>query len=111
MRDNLCASLRRPCRTFRLRGVGIGVLLLLGFGAMGCGSSGSVSGKVYFHQKPLGGRTVTFTSPGNKTVVSQIGPDGSYTIPKIPTGEVQIAVETESAKPSEEREGMRPPKG
>jgi hypothetical protein len=77
---------------------------------MGCGSSGSVSGKVYFHQKPLGGGTVTFASPGNKTVVSQIGPDGSFTIPKIPTGEVQIAVETESAKPSEERGGMRPPK-
>jgi hypothetical protein len=67
----------------------------------GCGNRGSVSGKVYFKEQPLGGGTVVFTSAdGQGSKVADIQPDGSYTMDAIPAGPMKIAVETESVRPS-----------
>ena len=66
-----------------------GVLLLL---AAGCSSNGSVSGKVFYKDKPLTGGLVQFSHPQLGIVSSSIGADGSYQFAKIPPGEVKISV-------------------
>jgi hypothetical protein len=91
----------------------LGGVLAVGLASAGCSRSGTVSGKVSYKGETLGGGSVLFFSPGQKSVSATIGPDGSYTIAGIPSGEVKIAVETKSAQPTNE-EGMarrgQPPK-
>jgi hypothetical protein len=77
----------------------LGGVLLPGLLAAGCGNTGTVSGKVSYKGQPLGGGTILFVAPGQKTVKSAIAPDGSYTISGIPAGTIKIAVETKSAQP------------
>ena len=103
MPDTFCARPRRPAYH--------ALLLCLLLGAAGCGASGSVTGKVLYKGHPLEGGTVLFVSPGRASVTAEIGPDGSYSIPKIPAGPVHIAVETQSAKAGKVPKGMMPPKG
>jgi hypothetical protein len=91
--------------SLRSTGLSAGVLLL-SLVSMGCGSSGTVSGKVTYLGEDLGGGTVLFVSPGKKTERATIAPDGSYTIANIPAGTVKIAVETASARPPDQ-EAMR----
>jgi hypothetical protein len=91
--------------------VRLGLALLLLFGAAGCSSYGTVSGKVSHKGQTLGGGTVVFFSPGKGSVPAQISPDGSYTIAKVPIGPVKISVETASAKPAAAPKGMTPPPG
>jgi hypothetical protein len=86
-----------------------GLLVLLCLTAAGCGSYGSVSGKVTYKGEPLGAGTVLFYSEGQATGNSQIGPDGTYKIDKIAAGPVKIAVETASAKPTKRPPGMPTP--
>jgi hypothetical protein len=100
-----------PIRAMSLRQARLGLGLALMLGALGCSSSATVSGKITHKGQALGGGTVAFFSPGKSSVVSQISPDGSYTIAKIPTGPVKIAVETGSAKPAAAPKGMTPPPG
>jgi hypothetical protein len=77
--------------------------------AAGCGGRGSVSGKVYFQDQPLGGGTIVFTSAdGQGSKVADIQPDGTYTIEAIPAGPVRIAVETESVRPARSGTGAPP---
>jgi hypothetical protein len=77
-------------------------VLLPSLVSMGCGSSGTVSGKVTYLGQDLGGGTVLFSAPGKKTERATIAPDGSYTIANLPTGTVKIAVETASARPPDQ---------
>ena len=69
--------------------------------ATGCGAAKvNVSGKVNYKGAPLKGGTVTFASTtGKGDVTAQIGEDGSYTMEKVPVGQVKILVATESLKP------------
>src|SRR5437660_1764669 len=98
--------------------VGAAALALLPPSA-GCAGSGTITGKVTYQGRPLTGGTVQFTSTkGRGTRTVQIGEDGSYTIPNMPTGPVKIAVETKSAQPppvtttgDDPRARMRPPAG
>jgi hypothetical protein len=79
-----------------------GLGLLFGFVllSIGCGGTGTVSGKVYFQDQPLPGGTVIFTNADGKgTKTSQIQSDGSYTIEEMPVGQAKIGVETESINP------------
>jgi hypothetical protein len=77
--------------------------------AAGCSGRGSISGKVYFKDQPLGGGTVVFTSAdGQGSKVADIQPDGSYTIDAMPAGPVKIAVETESVRPARSGAGAPP---
>ena len=75
------------------------VCLLLG--TAGCASKGDISGKVLYRGKPVPGGTVTFLPAGGKGAFnSSIQQDGSYSLTKVPAGEVTITVETESKKPA-----------
>jgi hypothetical protein len=73
--------------------------LALALLAAGCGpSAGTISGKVTYNGETLGSGTVQFNGP-NATAMSGIAADGTYTIPKMPVGTVQIAVETTPPPP------------
>jgi hypothetical protein len=100
----------------RLARRGAAVLLLLG--AVGCGGTGTVTGKISYKGQTLGGGVVVFTVPGKGSVRSDIGEDGSYTISKCPTGTAKVTVETKSAQGTAIRDpragpnaGRQPPPG
>jgi hypothetical protein len=77
------------------------LILLMPLGLVGCSSSGTVSGKVSYKGTMLKGGTVTFVHPeGKASATTQIGEDGSYTIPKIPPGDVKICVDTSMLNPA-----------
>jgi hypothetical protein len=86
--------MRQMLRTLtRLLGP-VGAVLVLA-GATGCGGTGTITGKVTYQGRPLTGGTVLFTSASGKgSQSSPIGPDGSYTIEKMPTGPAKVAVDT-----------------
>jgi hypothetical protein len=77
--------------------------------ALGCGGKraakveanrGPATGTVTLEGKPLKGGSITFISVKDATyhMTCMIKPDGSFTVGNAPLGEVQVAVETESAK-------------
>jgi len=94
---------------------GICLALLALVGLSGCGgSTTTVKGKVYLDDKPLKGGNVTFTSVAGKGGDSSaIEEDGSYTIRRVPTGKVKIAVDTSSLNPAGRTEARKyePPPG
>jgi hypothetical protein len=61
--------------------------------SVGCGSKGTVSGKVFYEGKPLPGGMVTFL-PADATGAfhSVINEDGSYKVAGIPPGPATITV-------------------
>jgi hypothetical protein len=91
--------LRLP-RAARFGALPLALLALLNLS--GCGSpTGSVSGKVLLKDKPVKGGVVTFINPeGGASGSCEIAEDGSYSIPKIGTGNVKICVDTESFNPA-----------
>jgi hypothetical protein len=61
--------------------------------AAGCGSGGTVSGKVYYKGQPLTGGIVHFVPEGKSGRFSSvIGTDGSYSVSKLPRGQAKISV-------------------
>jgi hypothetical protein len=85
-------------------------------GVVGCGAkTATVSGKVYLDGKLLKGGNVTFaSSEGKGTVSTPIKEDGTYSREDVPTGKVNIAVETESLNPANRPTGAmayKPPGG
>ena len=85
------------------RGVLTAVFLSLIFLAnLGCSpSKGEVSGTVtYKGQKVTGGSVVFHSTEGKGSVPATIGEDGTYSAPKVPSGEVKVTVETDSVKPA-----------
>ncbi len=76
----------------------------------GCSSHGTVSGKITYQGEPLRGGTVVFTSGGGKVTRSaEVGPDGSYIVADVPTGEARITVDTRFAQPPPWMESGRGP--
>jgi hypothetical protein len=68
----------------------LGTLLIL---SAGCGSRGTVSGKVTMKDELLRHGMVTFATPdGTWSQTSGIGEDGRYTIERVPPGPVKISV-------------------
>ncbi len=69
-------------------------LLLAGIacGAVGCGGTGNVSGKVYLQESPVTSGNVFFYQQGANSVTAAIGADGSYRAENVPTGTVKVAV-------------------
>ena len=86
--------LSRPC----WRGLLLVSLLLL---ASGCGGrKGSVSGKVYYKNEPLKlGMVQFFPEKEGGSFSAQIGPDGSYSISKLPKGPAKISVSASAGNP------------
>ncbi len=79
---------------------GLVVLLIL---SAGCGSKGTVSGKVTVKDEVVHNGMVTFMTPDRKwSQTSSIGEDGRYTIERVPVGPVKISVYsgTGSKRPS-----------
>lgn len=76
-----------------------GLLLVEGCG----GGKGTVSGKVSYQGKPVRGGNVAFIPEAGSPVNSPIEADGTYTIRKIPPGNVKITVETDSFRPPLEK--------
>lgn len=75
---------------------GASLLLLL---CTGCGSNGELSGTVSYKGKPLKGGYVTFVAKdGGLTFPSPISSTGSYSIPKLPSGDYKVCVDTEFLK-------------
>jgi hypothetical protein len=76
----------------------LGATCLLGFALMcasGCGkSTGSVTGTVKLKSgTPVSaGSTVTFWSSNNRAYPAEVGADGKYAVPDVPTGEMKVTV-------------------
>lgn len=80
----------------------------------GCGSSGTVSGKITYEGQPLNGGTVTFiSSQDGKPYSGPIQSDGSYRVEKIPTGKTKITVQVPEPPqiPDIARKSFGPPPG
>jgi hypothetical protein len=76
---------------------GLGVLLIL---SAGCGSKGTVSGKVTVNDQPVRRGTVTFIASASTWASAvPIGEDGSYTIVNAPSGPVKITVASAEPNP------------
>lgn len=66
-----------------------------------CGCSkgkATVNGKVTFNNQPVGVGTVTFWTSDNRSAQAPLKPDGSYSMPDAPVGEVKITVTTPPPK-------------
>jgi len=78
------------------RGLMLLVLLTPALVLFGCGSkTGTISGKVTYQGKPLGGGSVNFLSEGpNPTMkTGGIQKDGSYSVSGVPVGPAKITVQ------------------
>jgi hypothetical protein len=72
----------------RLRVLAVGLFVV----ACGCSSKGTVSGKVNYRGKPVVWGTVTVIASDNVQYAAQITPEGTYSIPNVPTGPAKFAV-------------------
>jgi hypothetical protein len=85
---SMTTTLKAPWRRLEVWLLLAGTLL-----AGGCGkSTGSVSGKVTYKGQPLSSGKVTFLGE-RASAFGLIGPDGTYSIPNAPAGQVTITVE------------------
>jgi len=82
--------------------------LAFGTGCPGKAGTNAVSGKVTLDGKPVSG-TVIFVWPDSKELASPIGPDGSYSIPNPPPGQVKILVKGMTSGAVEAPVGGPPP--
>jgi len=69
--------------------LGCALVLLVGCGGS---STGSVSGKVTFQNKPVVCGSVTIIGSDKKARNGAIQPDGTYTVEKVAVGEAQVGV-------------------
>ncbi len=75
------------------RGTPVGSLLLLAILTAGCSrGTGNISGTVKFNGEPLPAGTITFYDQDNGTSSDAIKPDGTYSVKKVPTGPVKVAI-------------------
>jgi hypothetical protein len=66
--------------------------LCLALLAGGCGSRGTVSGKVTHKGKPVVWGTVSVFASDDVQYAGQLTPEGTYSIPDVPSGQVRITV-------------------
>ena len=59
---------------------------------VGCGSKGTISGKVTYKGKSLASGSVSVIASDNIQYVSAIAPDGTYSIANVPTGPARFTV-------------------
>jgi hypothetical protein len=75
--------------SLRLRAALVAAVLAL---AAGCGSKAAVTGKVTYRGVPVTGGSVTLVASDGTAYSGTIQADGTYSIPDVPTGSVQIGV-------------------
>jgi hypothetical protein len=84
-------------------------VLLLALAA-GCGGGDcTLAGKVKFQGRPVASGTVIATGSDGIRRTGNIGPDGSYSVEKLPPGPVKLAVE--SPEPPDPATWQPPPTG
>jgi hypothetical protein len=67
--------------------------LALALLASGCGPRyGNISGKVTYKGAPVAGGTITFYDSVNQNRSTDIKPDGTYTIPRVASGQARVTV-------------------
>ena len=59
---------------------------------VGCETKTSVSGKVTYQGAPVTAGSVTLVASSGNVYTGNLNPDGTFTIPDVPTGDVQVAV-------------------
>jgi hypothetical protein len=72
----------------RLAALAVGVLLA----ASGCTSKTTVTGKVTYKGKPVIWGTVSVIASDNIQYAAQITPEGTFSIPNVPSGPAKFAV-------------------
>jgi hypothetical protein len=60
--------------------------------AAGCGSSTNVTGKVTYKGAPVTAGSITLVASDGTVYSAVLGADGTFSIPGVPTGNVQVAV-------------------
>lgn len=71
-------------------------------GLTGCGGgpyTATVSGKVTYRGKPLEDGWVAFVHPDGRFAKAMIQPDGTYSSPEVPGGQVKVTVISEPTPP------------
>jgi hypothetical protein len=65
------------------------------FALLGCGSSGTLHGKVTHGGAPMpaGTKLIFYHEKSDHSFPTEVGSDGTYSIEKVPTGTVKIAVQ------------------
>jgi hypothetical protein len=58
----------------------------------GCGSSTNVTGKVTYKGNPVSTGSITLVASNGTVYSGVLGTDGTFSIPDVPTGDVQVAV-------------------
>jgi hypothetical protein len=69
-----------------------GAALLIGIAAYTFGRTATVTGRVTLLGRPLVWGSVILTGSDGRSVAARIEPDGSFTVPNAPTGDVIVAV-------------------
>ena len=76
---------------------------------LGCGSKGNpnapakVHGKVTYKGAPVTAGTIQFLPKAAGTYTASIMPDATYSATDLPTGEMTVTVDTESANPNKKQ--------
>jgi hypothetical protein len=78
--------LRNPTKCWSIL---IGLLVVAG---TGCGERGRVSGTVSYRGRPLPDGTVVLLASDGRAYHGQIGSDGRFAIPEVPSGETHVAI-------------------
>jgi hypothetical protein len=60
--------------------------------ALGCGSKGTITGKVTFKGAAVPGGQVRFLAQNGKSYSGDINEDGTYTVKNVPTGPAKVSV-------------------
>ena len=112
-----------PCQRFimrssfpiTMRACGMLAFSLVAFAMCGCGGGeGNVTGSVTINGKVVKGGNVTFVSTeGKPSVSAQINEGGTYTMTKVPSGNVKICIDTETFNPAKKSKTPKysPPPG
>jgi len=98
--------------TITARFVPASALFLL-FLASGCGPSGGTPGKVYgkvtYKGAPVTGGGISFVTKEGAQYGGAIEPDGTYSAADLPTGDLTVAISTETLNPDKPSLTYGPP--
>jgi hypothetical protein len=66
-------------------------------------TSASVSGRITYKGNPVKAGNIVFYAKEAGAYTAVIRPDGTYTIAELPTGTLEVTIETESANPNKKQ--------